>query len=365
MRGGGISPPLLKYIVKFGELAIIYSIDKGEWSDIMAKIVFFGNYKGGVGKTTSVYNIARYLCQDPYKKKILLLDLDPQSSLSDICIKYYSGVTASVKEVEDEETLNYVYDLNIRKIAKYNNLKLEFDLNKLIKSKDNLYFIPSNLYYPNNASAANKLGLDELAMKMEDTVEYMGILKGILDDIERNYILKDENGNAISEAKFDYIFIDCPPSNNIITKGAFLTADYFAIPTILDGISTNGVIHYIETVAGTYKQYCQNSDDAIIYRHIFGDRPKLLGIFYTFIRGQANYSEDNINFSASLDQAKREAEDKGEEDIAELLGSDYVIKEKYINNYVDIARNVAEGQLPKERSDYKDFTDVFLRRLEP
>ena len=39
----------------------------------MAKKVFFGNYKGGVGKTTSVFNIARYLCED-YNKRILLLD---------------------------------------------------------------------------------------------------------------------------------------------------------------------------------------------------------------------------------------------------------------------------------------------------
>lgn len=332
----------------------------------MAKIVFFGNYKGGVGKTTSVYNIARYLCRAPYNKRILLLDLDPQSSLSDICIKYYNGTsTANIKNnILDNQCLNYVYDLNVRKIEKYQNLDLEFDLESLVFQKGNFCFVPSNLYYPNKAAAADKLGLDELAIKMKDTVEYMGILKGIISYIDKNYQIKDEAGNVIPDAKFDYIFIDCPPANNIITKGAFLTADYFAIPTILDGMSTNGVIHYIETVAGTYKQYCQDSDDAIIYRHLFGDRPKLLGIFYTFIRGQARYIEDKNNFANSLDEAKREATAKGEEDVAELLGREYIISDAYINNYVDIARNIAIGSLPSEKTDYEEFSKVFYEKLE-
>lgn len=329
----------------------------------MAKKVFFGNYKGGVGKTTSVFNIARYLCED-YNKRILLLDLDPQSSLSEICMRYYKGSPMSgVKDIDnDDESLNYVYDLSIRKIQKYESLELNFDLDKLIKKKGNFHFIPSNLYYPADAEAAHKLGLDELAMKMQDSIEYMGILKGILDDIENNYVIKDEAGQVILNAKFDYIFIDCPPANNIITKGAFLVADYFAIPTILDGVSTNGVIHYIETVAGTYNQYCRDSEDAILYRHLFGKRPKLLGIFYTFIRGQANYDEDKRNFGQSLDKAKNEAEDKGENDVAELLGKEYIM-EKYINNYVDIARNISIGSTPNEKTDYEVFTEEFYNKL--
>lgn len=331
----------------------------------MAKIIFFGNYKGGVGKTTSVYYIARYLCSEPYNKRILLLDLDPQSSLSDICIKYYqSTANTNLKDtIPDDECLNYVYDLSMRKIEKYKGLKLTFNLNKLIKSKDNFHFIPSNLYYPNNSKAAHKLGLDELALKMKDTVEYMSILKELVDNIENNYIIKNENGIAIPNAKFDYIFIDCPPANNAITKSAFLLADYFAIPTVLDGISTNGVIHYIETVAGTYKYYCKNTEDALIYKHLFGKRPNLLGIFYTLIRGQASYSEDINNFKASLNKAKQDAIANGDTDISELLGEEFIM-EPYINNFIDIARNIAIGSLPNDRDDYKKFSDLFAKKLE-
>ena len=49
------------------------------------KKVFIGNYKGGVGKTTSTLFLGK--CLKDLGKKVLLMDLDPQSSLSEICIK--------------------------------------------------------------------------------------------------------------------------------------------------------------------------------------------------------------------------------------------------------------------------------------
>lgn len=49
-----------------------------------AKIIFVGNYKGGVGKTTSVLNFGEYFAKEG--KRVLLLDIDPQSSLSEILV---------------------------------------------------------------------------------------------------------------------------------------------------------------------------------------------------------------------------------------------------------------------------------------
>lgn len=48
------------------------------------KIIFVGNYKGGVGKTTSVLNFAEYFSKE--NKKVLVLDIDPQSSLSEVLV---------------------------------------------------------------------------------------------------------------------------------------------------------------------------------------------------------------------------------------------------------------------------------------
>ena len=53
----------------------------------MGKVVFVCNYKGGVGKTTTVVNFANCLSKEGHK--VLTIDLDPQSSLSEIQISSF------------------------------------------------------------------------------------------------------------------------------------------------------------------------------------------------------------------------------------------------------------------------------------
>ncbi len=290
------------------------------------KVLFVGNYKGGVGKTASVLNFAEYFTKRG--KKVLVLDIDPQSSLSEILVDNNGG---QLSELDDSKTLNYIFDLNIRKIKKYNSINLEFD-DDIVQSyeKGKYDFIASSLFYTGG-------GLDELAVKMEDNIEYLSILKNYLDSI-------------ISHTNYDYIIIDCPPANNLITRSAFLLADYYIIPTILDNISTNGVAHYINTVQQTYKRYCEESEDALLTKHFFGDSPILLGVFGTFIRGRVNYdaAESRLIESVSRKCEKMEV---------------YYFDIK-VNNYIDIARSNAVGVASSVRDDYEKLSAAVLDRIE-
>src|SRR5690606_2746059 len=74
----------------------------------MAKKIFFGNYKGGVGKTTSVYQIGLWLARKG--SKVLMLDLDSQCSLSDICRSKIADKNYS------EISLNHIIELYSRYI---------------------------------------------------------------------------------------------------------------------------------------------------------------------------------------------------------------------------------------------------------
>jgi len=301
----------------------------------MSKKIFFGNYKGGVGKTTSTFSIAANLAKSD--KKVLLLDLDPQSSLSEICFKRHqqdNGVTSgfkNLKAIPPNETLNYVFDMYIRKIQTYKNIELRFNLEAMIKKCAGVRFIPTSLFYE------NKLGLDELSLKMDNTIEYFSILKQFIDCIDDKY-------------DYDYIFIDCPPTSNVITQGAFLMSDFYIIPTIVDGMSTSGVLHYIDRVSETYKKYCIDDENSLFHKHLFGEKPRLMGIFYTLIRAQVEYSSVKSTLLSEL--ADTDSED-----------SIYVFN-NFVNNYIDIARNIEQGQLSTARdADYKELTDEFLHRL--
>lgn len=300
---------------------------KGEF--IMAKnckIIFIGNYKGGVGKTTTVINLAAYLSEE--NKKVLTIDLDPQSSLSEIQVKNF--LEKDLDKIPDENTLNYVFDLSMLKIKKYPTLELNFSHNIIQKKKDNdnYHFILSTLFYRNG------IGLDTLALQMEGTLPYLAMLKNYVDSIKDCY---------------DYILIDCPPSNNIITQSAILMSDYYLIPTILDKISTKGVFHYIKTVDVTYSKYCENGEDAPLIKPYFGNRPELIGLFFNMIRGPVNYEDAMDHFVNNLNN--------------ENSSNKIHLFEEKIHNYIDIARSTGNGELEKNKIYFAPLFQKIIEQI--
>lgn len=293
------------------------------------KIIFVGNYKGGVGKTTSVLNFAEYFARE--SNKVLVLDLDPQSSLSEILVKNADkSNNRELSDLEARETLNYIFDLSVTQIEKYSNMQLQFDKTFLIKNYQGVFdFIPSSLFYENNEV---NMGLDALVLKMKDNIQYLSILKNFVDTVKNEY---------------DYIIIDCPPANNLITRSAFLMSDYYIIPTVLDGLSTNGVIHYIDEIDKTYRRYCEIGEDALLCRHFFGEKPRLIGIFYNLIRGQVNYNEAKADF---------------EQAIISKCGKN-VILDSGINNYIDISRSTQDGRISIEKHDFEHLTREILGKI--
>ncbi|MDX5476660.1 MAG: ParA family protein [Bacillaceae bacterium] len=285
-----------------------------------AKKVFIGNYKGGVGKTTSVYYLAHYLSQH---FKILLIDLDPQCSLSEVCLK---STDKTLMDLKDDECLNYVFDvyLQAKKIQQIRfSLNMERLIKKCTKNHQNIDFIPSNIFYSNG-------GLDELAIEMtteKNVIENLFILNNFIQDHQL-------------ETKYDLIIFDCPPTNNLITQSGFLLSDYYLIPTIMDKVSAKGVAHYIKIVNKIYDKYCSNKEYAHIVKLIFGGKPKLLGVFETMRKGK------------SLPQ--------GEGELKHLKMYKTVIKD--LNN---ISEAMSNGDVSTEQYKYKELAEEILYELEP
>ncbi len=259
-------------------------------------------------------------------KRVLVLDIDPQSSLSEILVS--NGGFGALRDLSEDETLNYVFDLYISKIEKYPSIELVFSKSIIKHYKDKYDFVPSSLFYRGN------MGLDALVLKMKNDIQYLAILKNWIDTV------KD---------KYDFIFIDCPPSNNLITRSAFLLSDYYIIPTVLDGLSTNGVIHYISTIENTYNEYCETGEDALITKHFFGEKPQLIGIFYNLLRGQVNYDEAKNDFENEICNST-----PYEKNI--ILNSE-------INNYIDIARKVQEGNVSIKKEDFERLTKEIIGKI--
>ncbi len=129
-------------------------------------------------------------------------------------------------------------------------------------------------------------------------------------------------------------------------------SDYYVIPTILDGLSTNGVLHYINTIENTYKEYCEVGEDALLAKHFFGEKPQLIGIFYNLLRGQVNYDKAESDFVAEIDKYEK---------INEVTIP--ILKSK-INNFIDIARKTWEGEVSNEKTDFEELSQEIMKKIQ-
>ncbi len=171
----------------------------------MGKIIALVNQKGGVGKTTSSINLAASL--GALKKKVLLLDLDPQGNAT-------TGLGINKADVKKS-----IYDLIVDEASVEDVI--------LKSSFKNLYVMPATI---------NLAGADiELADRAHADPEFV-----------RTHQLK-KNLDMIRD-KFDYILIDCPPSLGILTTNALTAADSVIIPLQCEFFALEGIMQLLNTI---------------------------------------------------------------------------------------------------------------------
>lgn len=179
----------------------------------MAKIIALANQKGGVGKTTSAVNIAASV--GALGKRALLVDFDPQGNTT-------SGVGINKKSIRSSS-----YDVVIgQSSAEQSIIKTQFE---------NLWVIPSNISLAGAEFDLYSIDSREYRMKIQ--------LEPIVD-------------------RFDYIFIDCPPSLGMLTINALAAADGIIIPMQCEYYALEGLSQLMHTIRKIKQLY--NSELEIV-----------------------------------------------------------------------------------------------------
>ena len=170
-------------------------------------IITIANQKGGVGKTTSTMNLGVALAQKG--KKVLLIDSDPQANLTS-----YLGVTPGEGEYSELHTLDEVY------LA-----KRAIDVNS---RKD---------FIAQTSSGVDLIACDKALSGVEyylfSRSEREKVLATFLTGIQKNY---------------DFVFIDTPPSLNLLTINALSASDGVLIPVQPEFFSLEGIVKIRESV---------------------------------------------------------------------------------------------------------------------
>lgn len=160
----------------------------------MAKKILFGNFKGGVGKTTNSVMTAYELARKGYRT--LVCDLDPQSNSTQLLRRTYG--LQNNKELIINRTM--MVAIQEEKIA-----------DSIVNIMENLYLLPSYKDFVNYPDFLESKFMPTVANFKEKRMAYFGSL---LSEIEDN---------------FDYIIFDVPPTLSIFTDTALFDTDYVII----------------------------------------------------------------------------------------------------------------------------------------
>ncbi len=167
------------------------------------KIISVINQKGGVGKTTTVINLAAGMTMKG--KKILVIDLDPQGNAT-------TGL--GVSNTDSELTIYSVLNGNKKISEVIQSTKFE-----------NLNLITSN-------------------------VDLSGLEVETAGDSRRAFKLKDELASILNDsgASYDYILIDCPPSLSLLTIMALVASSELVVPLQTEFFALEGLTQLMKTI---------------------------------------------------------------------------------------------------------------------
>ncbi len=191
------------------------------------KVFSFINYKGGVGKTTTTYHIGCSLAQH-HNKRVLLIDIDPQTNLTFLC--------APVEKWEEHK----------RKFGTIATIYKKFQENKPLDTFKCIWKQPIQTGSTRISSLdlipcdIDLLGEDLGGGQVSGSYSTMEALKHHAKAYlrERAFI---KNIIREVENKYDYVLIDCPPNIYLMTQNALAASDFYIITAIPDHLSTIGL----------------------------------------------------------------------------------------------------------------------------
>ncbi|MBQ3690036.1 MAG: ParA family protein [Bacteroidales bacterium] len=237
-------------------------------------IIAVSNHKGGVGKTTSVVNIGAGLALIGYK--VLLIDMDPQANMTQS------------------------FGINKAKVSVYEVLKGEAEV-ETVEVFENLEILPS-------------------------TLDLSGAEMELINEAGREYILAEAINDVAK--KYDYVFIDCPPSLGLLTINALTAANEVYIPLQAHYLAIKGLTKIIEVIGKVKKRLNKKIEITGVFVTQFDKRKVLhrdvVDTIYTYFQEKLFDTKIRENIalaeapSQGMDIFHYDAQSKGAEDYKKL-----------------------------------------------
>ncbi|MFY4781693.1 ParA family protein [Aliarcobacter butzleri] len=234
------------------------------------KIAFF-NHKGGVSKTTTVFNVGWMLAS--MGKKVIMVDADSQCNLTGMVMGFKGLEELNNNSNNIKDALEPAFESRPKLIEAVECFEIE--------GRSNLYLLPGNI----------KFAEYDITLGMSQTItDSIVTLKNLPGSI--NYLLDKtaEKYNA------DYVLIDMSPSLSSINQNLFMISDYFIIPTSPDYFSVMALESLINILPKWHDQSVRIQKNEIYQTAEYkfpNKKPKFLGnIIQKFVQNSDKPTRD-------------------------------------------------------------------------
>jgi cellulose biosynthesis protein BcsQ len=193
-----------------------------------ARVVAFGNLKGGVGKTTLAANFGAYVAHD-LQLPVLFVDLDFQASLSNLLIQAWAGSEIADQDIESRIEQCFADRPDLESVHEA--------IQSLSPKLPNASLIASSYQF---AQFENQLLMQQLLLKQVGLDARYRLAHALLrPQVSRNYRV---------------IIFDLPPRMSLGAINALIASHYLVVPTILDKLSSEAVDQFLANMKALHKE---------------------------------------------------------------------------------------------------------------
>jgi chromosome partitioning protein len=224
----------------------------------MATVISMINLKGGVAKTTTTVATAQLLDSE-FSKRVLIIDLDPQTNATVMLI----GDKKWRELNQKGQTIAQLFD---DAITGENNFDLDAALQKNVGS----------------VSDSRRVDIISSSLDLIDIQDRLAQMdSGKFHALTPVEVLRRALRPILEDDQYDFVLVDCPPSLGLVTLNGLRISDYYLIPTIPDFLSTYGIPQIVKRVS--------DFSDAV------GHKIEPLGILATKYRAQSSVHNQQLS----------------------------------------------------------------------